>query len=234
MNAAYIVMTVPLPSVAPRKKRVTYVLPYPTTDPPALALPSIEQSSKRRLDPRPLLLPSSSALPTSTVNRSPEDQHPRHCLGISALALDLSTAVAPHDYSASSEKQINPAGILYSAGRDGLIASWELGLPTRKRKRAIGSTAAARRARALRYVDLGIDADLDSDYDSNGSSAGSSSDELPNTSASPRGARAGAHVNGHGSPIVGIPYEDRYEVDADALQQENAVRCFKPVSEVSG
>ncbi|KAG6900019.1 hypothetical protein C0993_004202 [Termitomyces sp. T159_Od127] len=51
--------------------------------------------------------------------------HPRHRLGISSLALDTSTQLAG---------RAAPEGILYSAGRDGLIISWDLGVSMKKRR----------------------------------------------------------------------------------------------------
>lgn len=50
-----------------------------------------------------------------------KDDH-GHLLGINSLALDTTTL-------SSSGK---PEGILYSAGRDGVINSWDLHLPLRK------------------------------------------------------------------------------------------------------
>lgn len=61
-----------------------------------------------------------------------QQRHPEHTLGITALALDTSTVIdAPSSSSKSSQKR--PAGILYSGGKDGLVASWELGLPFKRR-----------------------------------------------------------------------------------------------------
>ena len=51
-----------------------------------------------------------------------KDDH-GHLLGINSLALDTTTI------NSSSDK---PEGILYSAGRDGVINSWDLHLPLRK------------------------------------------------------------------------------------------------------
>ena len=52
--------------------------------------------------------------------------HPRHCLGVAAIALDTSTLLAGRS---------TPEGILYTGGRDGLVAGWELGMPMTKRRR---------------------------------------------------------------------------------------------------
>lgn len=55
-----------------------------------------------------------------------EQQHPLHRLAVSSLALDTSTVLAGHN---------SPEGILYSAGRDGLAISWDLGVAMKPRQR---------------------------------------------------------------------------------------------------
>ena len=64
----------------------------------------------------------------------PTQWHPEHTLGVSALALDTSTVID----SSTSGSGHRPAGILYSGGRDGLVASWELGLPLQHRDPTAG------------------------------------------------------------------------------------------------
>ena len=61
-------------------------------------------------------------------------RHPEHTLGVSALALDTSTVI-----DSSHNGQQKPAGILYSGGRDALVASWELNLPFKRRDTAAPS-----------------------------------------------------------------------------------------------
>lgn len=79
---------------------------------------------------------SSSSAATSTSSRhyhsnnTTVQRHPEHTLGIAALALDTSTII---DNSSSPSRKKTPGGILYSGGRDGLVASWELALPFKKR-----------------------------------------------------------------------------------------------------
>lgn len=79
---------------------------------------------------------SSSSAATSTSSRhyhsnnTTVQRHPEHTLGITALAIDTSTII---DNSSSPSRKKTPGGILYSGGRDGLVASWELGLPFKKR-----------------------------------------------------------------------------------------------------
>ena len=86
-----------------------------------------------------------------TVYRSPREKdarpraHPQHTLGVNALVLDTTTII---DSTHSSK---SPGGILYSAGKDGLVAAWELDLPFRKRdareyNRARWRTEARRRS----------------------------------------------------------------------------------------
>jgi hypothetical protein len=52
---------------------------------------------------------------------------PGHRLGINSLAIDTTTV-----YAGTRE----PTGILYSAGRDGMLSAWDLHLPLRRRARA--------------------------------------------------------------------------------------------------
>jgi len=82
------------------------------------------------------LAASASSAATSTSSRhyhsnnTTVQRHPEHTLGITALALDTSTII---DNASSPSRKNTPGGILYSGGRDGLVASWELGLPFKKR-----------------------------------------------------------------------------------------------------
>lgn len=119
------------------KRRVSYVIP-PSVDPvPRLQLPSFGAS--RLGSAGPLLIPADGDSPDD-FHRS---RHPRHRLGITALALDSSTGLTGRSA---------PEGILYSAGvffhfsnqicserstrcigRDGLVLSWDLQLPLKKR-----------------------------------------------------------------------------------------------------
>ncbi|KAF5393440.1 hypothetical protein D9757_000632 [Collybiopsis confluens] len=101
------------------KKRVSYVIPPPTDSVPRLQLPSFGASRLGSIGP--LLVPAND-LPDETHKWS---RHPRHRLGVSSLALDVSTELA-----GSSA----PEGILYSGGRDGLVISWDLQLQMKKRK----------------------------------------------------------------------------------------------------
>ena len=67
--------------------------------------------------------------PTHTPNRIRyvlpfSHSQPGHRLGINSLALDTSTI---------TNTATGPQGILYSAGRDGMVSAWDLNLQLKKR-----------------------------------------------------------------------------------------------------
>jgi hypothetical protein len=108
------------------RRRVSYVLPPPTTHVPRLRLPP--PGISRLGATAPLLLPAQTAF-----SHSQEDTHhpyPRHRLGVASLALDTSTLLAGRNA---------PEGILYTGGRDGMVISWDLGVPMKKRKVKFGA-----------------------------------------------------------------------------------------------
>lgn len=106
-------------------RRISYVIPSPTSPPPYLDLP--QPTHPRNGSPHPILIPSPAGQ-TPNVHSTQPESHPQHHLGVSALALDTSTLLSGKD---------TPQGILYTGGRDGLVASWELGV--RMKKRFVGS-----------------------------------------------------------------------------------------------
>ena len=110
--------------MAQAKRRVSYVIP-PPQDPltvPRLILPS--HASSRLGAVGPLLTP------VTADNDVPDPVHPScsrrpcHRLGVASLALDTSTHLVGRSC---------PEGILYTGGRDGLVISWDLGIPTQQR-----------------------------------------------------------------------------------------------------
>lgn len=132
-------MAAPLPPPLPR--RVSYVLPPPNAPPPLLSLP--EPGISRTGQFAPLYSQRPGRLPSPHLAKFAQEQdaaHPRHRLAVQALALDLSTALSGGGSSArsSGDGETSPDGILYTGGRDGLLCSWELGLPTKRRRRAYG------------------------------------------------------------------------------------------------
>lgn len=139
----------PLPPPHPRK--ISYVLPPVSSLPPTLSLPPSGISRRGHTGP----LYSQRAPPplddSLLSDRSPtklgrlaqqQGGHPRHRLAVQALALDLSTALSSGGSGKNSEGETEPGGILYTGARDGLVCSWELGLPTKRRKRRYGRSFA--------------------------------------------------------------------------------------------
>ncbi|KAG6916840.1 hypothetical protein DXG01_005139 [Tephrocybe rancida] len=102
-----------------QRRRVSYVIPPPAEPVPRLQLPP--HGISRLGSTGPLLIPLRNVEPEAPRS----NKYPRHRLGISSLALDTSTQLSGRG---------TPEGILYSAGRDGLIISWDLGIPMKKRK----------------------------------------------------------------------------------------------------
>ncbi|CAO1622091.1 unnamed protein product [Parajaminaea phylloscopi] len=73
-----------------------------------------------------------SSAPEAAESSAP--QHPRHTLPVTSLAIDASTSLARLNAGKSEEAgEQHPEGLLYTAGRDGVVASWELGMQMRKR-----------------------------------------------------------------------------------------------------
>lgn len=101
------------------RKRVSYSLATPSVPPPTLTLPPPTDADIRPSAPRYTVLPRQS----TTAHDAHRPSHPTHCLGVTALALDTTTILEGHD---------KPRGILYTGGRDGLVASWDQGLPMRR------------------------------------------------------------------------------------------------------
>jgi hypothetical protein len=112
----------------------------------------IGQGSNASLLSRSLGASTSSGITSASSkhyhsNNTTVQRHPEHTLGITALALDTSTII---DNAGSSSARKTPGGILYSGGRDGLVASWELGLPFKQRDHNSGFVS--RKGRRRRYL----------------------------------------------------------------------------------
>lgn len=143
-------------------RRVSYILPAPTptTDGgdgiPLLDLPPIGTPRNGRT--APIIRPSAASSSTPSNSPAAASAH-GHCLGVNALALDTTTTL---------HGRPGPEGILYTAGRDGLVASWELGMGLEQREK---------RTRGVRWERL-EDADGgSSDSDSEGGGDESSDDD---------------------------------------------------------
>lgn len=98
---------------------MSYIIPSPTESIPRLQLPP--HGVARLGATGPLLAPFAG----QSGSNSKRINHPRHRLGVASLALDTSTQLVGRP---------TPAGILYSGGRDGLVMSWDLGIPMKRRK----------------------------------------------------------------------------------------------------
>lgn len=98
------------------------MIPAPQDPPPQLALPAV--GVPRNGQTAPILIPLNSQADSREPSRAPRPSHPQHRLAVSALALDKSTQLVDRS---------SPQGILYTSGRDGLVAAWELGVPMKRR-----------------------------------------------------------------------------------------------------
>ncbi|KAI0094173.1 hypothetical protein BDY19DRAFT_6668 [Irpex rosettiformis] len=188
--------------MAPARRRVSYIIPPPSTPVPRLKLPP--QATPRNGATGPLLLPHDSKDLQDTLPQWA--QHPRHRLGVCCLALDTSTQLLGRD---------SPEGILYTGGRDGLVLSWDLGIPLRKRAKRYGvpEHSELRRAVGTWEIMTGWAGDIieeeaeDDEYRSDGDILGDVQD------SSGRNRRKFKSLN-----PTEIPYEEQWETDMDLFQ----------------
>ena len=102
------------------QRRISYTLPTASLGAlPTLSFPPVD--TPRRAHAGPLYGDSLPPRPASNANAQ------GHRLAVQSLCLDLETSISPAN---------EPAGILYSGGRDGVVCSWELGLKTRRRSKS--------------------------------------------------------------------------------------------------
>jgi WD repeat-containing protein 48 len=99
---------------------VSYIIPSPSESIPRLQLPPHGISRLGATGPHLTPFAGQSGSDSKGLINNP-----RHRLGVASLALDTSTQLIG---------RAAPGGILYSGGRDGLVMSWDLGLPTKRRK----------------------------------------------------------------------------------------------------
>lgn len=192
-------------------------------------------SRRRSFSPRSSHSPKQSRAVTnsSAAVPPPVQAQPRHRLGVSALALDLSTHISG---------KTSPEGILYSAGRDGLIIATELSLPTRPRRRR-NSFNPERRGRTGRRAWKGDWTTLtgwDEDEDTPSSDEDDADDEelefaLDEPSLSLSGGTYGSAPRsaGRSRTLSGVdkslPYEKRWEVDFDRVDEYEPVKPSAPI-----
>jgi len=111
------------PAAPQVKTRISYILPpTPAENVPRLKLPPPGALPVGQTGP--LVIPYYGDGNEQSGRRTIPGLggHPRHRLGVAALALDTTTVL---------EGRSNPGGILYTGGRDGLVISWDLGLEMR-------------------------------------------------------------------------------------------------------
>lgn len=134
------------------------------------------------------------------------------------MTIDLSTHIAGKP---------TPEGILYSAGRDGLVVARELGAPTKPRIRQHRESPAARHRhrRGDWKAMTGWDDDQD---DSDEENDGSDEDSIPDFDEPVLEGIYGApsrSTNPFRAPLdKSIPYERRWQVDTDRLDDVEPVR----------
>ncbi|TIB36930.1 hypothetical protein E3P84_00581 [Wallemia ichthyophaga] len=117
-----------MPSSSSNQKRLTYVLKENSSK-YLLGVPEANARINRTFPLYTHLDTLDNGIESSTTALDKED-HPKHSLGVTTLALDTSTQLSGKS---------SPEGILYTSGKDGLVASWQLGLQTRKRSVKYGT-----------------------------------------------------------------------------------------------
>jgi WD repeat-containing protein 48 len=214
-------------------RRVSYILPSPTEPPPLLQLPPLGQS--RQGQTVPTLIPKSEGNTPANGLKSknpflsapsppvapPTDQHPRHCLGVTSLVLDTSTVL---------QNNQSPGGILYSGGRDGLVASWELNVPHKKRRGRRYELPPGRGSK-VRWERIGDGAELWDEEDE-----AEFGEDVDDSNSSEEDSQGWVGIDGDDTRRRKgeVPYEDRWEVDQELLQSQKVGilpdNCYLPES----
>ncbi|KAG8931408.1 hypothetical protein FRC01_001355 [Tulasnella sp. 417] len=192
--------------IAPKARRISYVVPPPPTPPRRLVLPSLDTPRHGRT--APILIPvddksggntpvKASSAAASYFTHAGQSGHPQHRLGVMALALDTSTTLSGRP---------GPEGILYSGGRDGLLAAWEQGTSLHRRKHSYGYVQGDRSKYHWETI-TGWDDDTEED----------DSDEEWNDVSNPAAEET-------------IPYEDRWEPDYESLETSESVALLSKLT----
>ncbi|THU80037.1 WD40 repeat-like protein [Dendrothele bispora CBS 962.96] len=179
--------------MAQSRRRVSYIIPPPTEPVPRLQLPPYGVS--RLGATGPLLQPSEgTTLPFLVEEPHKPSKYPRHRLGVSSLALDFSTHLTGRNV---------PEGILYSGGRDGLIMSWDLHIPMKKRiPRTDNDIPRSQWEMITGWGDV-MDED---EEEERGISDGDVLGEVTGTAAKKQ------------KSVNGLPYEQQWETDLESFQ----------------
>ena len=189
----------------PPRRRVSYGIPFPpsTTPIPRLWLPPL--GFDRQGSVNPVLISNSLQHPEPTL-RSPNDNEPRHRLGVSALALDTTTQLVSRH---------SPEGILYTGARDGLVIAWDLHIPMRKRayNDHVTRHSSTRWELLTGWVDPVVD-----DVPGEDQEIRSDGDIIGDVRGSARRRRLSDSTATSGS----IPFEHQWERDVDAFRPGQA------------
>jgi WD repeat-containing protein 48 len=188
-----------------KRRRVSYVIPPPIDVPRLLQLPPLGISRLGSIGP--LLIPAGGHTTNSERDQQKRDGNPRHRLGVSSLVLDTSTQLAGRGA---------PEGILYSGGRDGMIMSWDLSIPMRKRKREHSEDGLRRIHGRWELMTGWAEDGIYEEGDDGNDLKQSDGDILGDVSASGR-KRQKAKLNS-------LPYEKQWETDVAAFKP-GKVKC---------
>lgn len=124
---------------------------------------------------------------------------------MTSLVLDTSTIL---------QNSQSPGGILYSGGRDGLVASWELNVPHKKRRGGRYDLGPGRGTK-VKWERIGDGAELWDEEDE----AEFGEDGDGNSSDEDSQGWVGLDRDGESRRKGEVPYEDRWEVDKELLAQ---------------
>jgi len=180
------------------KTRISYIIPAPAETAPRLQLPP--HGVSRLGVTGPLLTPFDGTDDATPAGASEWLKHPRHRLGVASLALDSSTQLVGRNA---------PEGILYSGGRDGLVMSWDIGVPMKKKTKD-GGAAGRRRGRWEVLTGWGEDF-IDEETDDGDEHLISDGDVLGDVTTSLKRRRAA-------STAGGIPLEHQWETDLSSFE----------------
>ncbi|MBW0484425.1 hypothetical protein O181_024140 [Austropuccinia psidii MF-1] len=113
-----------------KSKRLTYKISLKTylelQDSTKLKIPTKQENSIRPFDPSRSVVKNPSKDHVKTASSNHLNQHR---LGINSIALDPFNQFHHHHQDQDQNQNQNPGGIIYTAGKDGLINSWNLNLP---------------------------------------------------------------------------------------------------------
>ncbi|KAA1473313.1 WD40 repeat-like protein [Dentipellis sp. KUC8613] len=195
---------------APSRRRVSYLIPPPAADTvPILQLPPHDASRLGHISPLLLPLKNASDVQPSGSTASKWTQFSRHRLGVASLALDTSTQLVGRP---------SPEGILYTGGRDGLVVSWDLGIPMKTRTRKYGAPngdagshmrmVSSRWEMMTGWADDIIDEDVEEEVPR------SDGDILGDVKGSGKRRRLSLVNRG-----ASIPFEEQWETDLNAFEE---------------